>query len=588
MSRLFQDELNYLRDVGREFAQINPKLARYLSESSTDPDVERLMEGFAFLTSRVRAKIEDEMPEFTHSVISLVWPNFLRAFPSTTMMKLSPIDRSITERQIVPKGTEIQSDPVNGITCRFMTTTDCAVYPLEIDGLRLERSRDNARIRISLRTLSGLPLGQIGLRDLRLNFTGDSSTCQTLHLWAGRYLHDIKVIFGEDDAHALRPEKHMAAIGMSADEAILPQPRTAFEGHRLLQEFFVFPEKFFGYDLLQLGDVFRGRSESEFEIELEFQRPLPVDVRLRPDAIQLYCAPAVNLFATSAEPLLIDHRKTAYPIRPQLQEAGDIEIFSIDRIASHFTSGQAGRISSSRVYPSFESFDHEIGRDGEETQIYYRQRAREALGHRGFRYEVSFVHHDTREIAPAEEALSVDLTCFNRDVCAELAVGSVRTAPKSAPTFVQYANITRPTSPVYPPLDGTLDWSLISSLSLNYTSLLDRDAIAAILSTYDYRSLYDRQAERAARQRLAGIQTLVTQPIDRLFKGMPVRGLKSRMTMKESCFQTEGEMYLFASILAEFFALYATVNSFHQLEVRGEEHGEIYTWQPRIGRQPLI
>ncbi|MCB5205264.1 type VI secretion system baseplate subunit TssF [Neorhizobium sp. T786] len=588
MNKLFQDELNYLKDVGREFSKLNPKLAKYLSEESTDPDVERMMEGFAFLTSGIRGKIEDEMPEFTHSMISIVWPNFLRVFPSTTMMKLTPIDRSITERQIVAKATEVLSNPVDGVPCRFVTTSDCAVYPLEIAGLRLEKSRDNARIRIAFKTLSGLPLGQINLTDLRLTFTGDATTSQVLHLWTGRYLKAIKIVFGEDDLRSLPPDSHFYPIGMSAGEAILPQPRTAFEGHRLLQEYFVFPAKFYGYDLLKLGPVFAGRAESEFEIELEFERSLPADIRLRPDAIQLYCVPAVNLFLTGADPLLIDHRKTAYRIRPQDQETGQLEVFSIDHCTSHITSGRDERISSGRTYPAFESFNHEVGEGPHGEQIYYRHRAKKSLSHDGFEYEISFVLHNSREAVPVEESLSVDLTCFNRNICAELAIGEIRTAPKSAATFVEYTNVTRPTVPVYPPLDGTLNWNLIANLSLNYMSLLDRDAIAAILSTYDYRSLYDRQAERAARQRLEGILTLTTQPVDRLFKGMPIRGLKTKMTMRESCFQSEGEMYLFASILAEFFALYATVNSFHQLEARGEEHGEIYTWQPRIGRQPLI
>lgn len=119
-------------------------------------------------------------------------------------------------------------------------------------------------------------------------------------------------------------------------------------------------------------------------------------------------------------------------------------------------------------------------------------------------------------------------------------------------------------------------------------SLLSRDAIAAILTVYDYQSLANRRAERAAKQRISGIKDLKTVPVDRLFKGLPIRGLKSVMTIQESAFQTEGEMYLFAAILAEFFTLYSTVNSFHELEVHASEYGEIYKWPAKIGRQPLI
>ena len=82
-AKYFQDELAYLRESGKLFSKQNPKLIKYLSERSTDPDVERLLEGFAFLTSKVREKIDDEFPELTQSLLTLLTPNYLRPFPAT-------------------------------------------------------------------------------------------------------------------------------------------------------------------------------------------------------------------------------------------------------------------------------------------------------------------------------------------------------------------------------------------------------------------------------------------------------------------------------------------------------------------------
>lgn len=588
MNRVFQDELAYLKDIGKEFSRLNPKLARYLSETSTDPDVERLLEGFAFLTSGIRSKIEDEMPEFTHSILSLVWPNFLRVFPSVTLMKLTPKDRAITERQIIAEGTQLLSRPVEGIACPFMTTTDCPVYPLEIADLKLERSIDRSRIIIALKTLSGLPLSQINLSDLRLNFTGEAGSSQALHLWTGRYLKKLLISFPSGREIALSPGDHMKPIGLAASEAILPQQRSAFEGHRILQEYFIFPEKFYGYELTGLKPVFRAEMDSEFSLCLDFERPLPVGFRLQADAIQLYCVPAVNLFKSSADPVQVGHHRTHYRLRPQDHAVSRAEIFSIDEVSGHVTADGEGNSSADRTYPLFESFDHEMEDSLGNEQVYYRHQARRPLNKPGFVYDISFVHHNSSHAVPRQETISVDLTCFNRGLCGELAVGDISDSSRAGAMFVDYANITRPTLPVDPPLDGTLNWNLISNLSLNYMSLLDREAIVAILSSYDFRAMADRQAERAAQLRMEGIRALTTQPTDRLFKGLPIRGLKSRLVLREACFQSEGDMYLFASILAEFFSLYATVNSFHQLDVVGEENGEIYIWQPKIGRQPLI
>jgi len=587
MSNVFQDELSYLRDTGREFARLHPKLARYLAETSTDPDVERLLEGFAFLTSRVRQKIDDEMSEFTFSVIKLLWPNFLRAFPSTTMMKFTPIDRAITERQVVAKGCNIVSRPVRGMDCIFRTCSDCTVYPLEIESVSAERSRDSSRLVIDFKTLSGLTLEQIRLDDLRLTFAGEASVRQTLHLWFGRYLEKATVVYADGnkrrlDATAISP------VGLAGSESVLPYPITAFDGHRLLQEYFVFPDKFYGYDFFRLKSYFAGRQETEFSLEFLFERPLPVDVRVKTENVRLYCVPAVNLFQTDADPLIVDHTKVSYRIRPHSFNSDHVEIFSVDGVYGQSASIDENRFVINRNYPPFESFNHETGADTLAEQIYFYSRPRRSLRFRGFEHDLSFVQHNSQHAVPAEETLSIDITCFNRDLCNELGIGDINIPTGNSPAFVTYQNITRVTEPVYPPLDGTLNWNLISNLSLNYMSLLSRDTIAAILTVYDFQSFSNRQAERAAKQRINGIMDMKTVPVDRLFKGLPIRGLKSIVTIRENAFQTEGEMYLFAAILAEFFTLYATVNSFHELEVHGSEYGEIYKWPAKIGRQPQI
>ena len=58
--KYYESELSYLRDLGREFSQANPQLGGMLLERSGDPDVERLLEGFAFLSARIRERVDDD------------------------------------------------------------------------------------------------------------------------------------------------------------------------------------------------------------------------------------------------------------------------------------------------------------------------------------------------------------------------------------------------------------------------------------------------------------------------------------------------------------------------------------------------
>ncbi|NIC06393.1 type VI secretion system baseplate subunit TssF, partial [Billgrantia bachuensis] len=123
---------------------------------------------------------------------------------------------------------------------------------------------------------------------------------------------------------------------------------------------------------------------------------------------------------------------------------------------------------------------------------------------------------------------------------------------------------------------------------LNYLSLLERDALCSVLRAYDFRALVDRQAERVSQKRLAGVVDIETRSIDRLKRGLPVRGLRSVMTLDQEAFGDEGSLYLFGSVLARFFSLYASINSFHELHVVNRHNQERYAWTLQSGQQPLI
>ena len=69
ISPYYQRELAHLKELAVEFSKAHPALAPLLSGPSTDPDVERLLEGTAFLTGLVREKLDDEFPEIVHNLL---------------------------------------------------------------------------------------------------------------------------------------------------------------------------------------------------------------------------------------------------------------------------------------------------------------------------------------------------------------------------------------------------------------------------------------------------------------------------------------------------------------------------------------
>ena len=222
------------------------------------------------------------------------------------------------------------------------------------------------------------------------------------------------------------------------------------------------------------------------------------------------------------------------------------------------------------------------------TALYYRVRTKDALFHSGFDHYLSFVRGDEIQLLSSNECVAIDLTCTNRDLPTQLKVGDICISTEQHPSSTQFRNITRPSLPLHPTLDGTLAWKLISNSSLNYLSLLDIEPLKEILKTYDLPAWHSRRSARISQKKLDSIISIETVPIDRLFKGISIRGLESTLRIKQSGFTSEGDMFLFGSVLSQFFTLYASVNSFHKLKIINIDNQEVYEWPIQIGQHALM
>lgn len=586
LEHYFRDELAFLRLQGREFADAYPELTRFLSEQNTDPDVERLLEGFAFLTGNLRAKIEDEFPELTHGLLNMLWPNYLRPVPSMTIMQFSVIPGAIAQPALVRQGCQLDSLPLDEVTCHFQTCHDTWVYPADIRHIAAQSGNDLSTISLDIALHAPLPLSELELDKLRFFLGGDSYTAYELYFWLSNQLSHIEL---EIDGKRFRQEaKALKSVGFERDDALLPYPNNVYSGYRILQEYFCFPESFLFFELSGGEWPKQPLPVSEFKVHFCFDRPLPAELKIRPDSFMLNCVPAINLFQHDSEPVNLNGRQAEYPLKASYRHADSFEIFSVDQVEG-WVEGNLGRSRGTpRIYQPFESFQHQIERAKQRLALYYRVRVKEAVSGDGFEHSLSFVRGDETTTVELDESISVTLTCTNRSRAARLKVGSVCVPTGSSPSFATFRNLIRPTRPLRPALDGSLHWTLISNLSLNYVSLLRRDALVQVLRTYDFPALHDKQAEQASRKRLAGIEEIETKPVDRLVRGMPVRGLKSVLSIRQSAFGSEGELYLFSTVLAHFFSLYASVNAFHLLEVVNLDNKERYQWPVQIGQHSLM
>ncbi|MDD1959430.1 type VI secretion system baseplate subunit TssF [Pseudomonas sp. 39004] len=582
----FSEELRYLHELGNDFAQDNPQLARLLGKGGSDPDVERLMEAFAFLTAKLRLKLEDDLPELTHPMLQLLWPNYLRPLPSATIIQFTPRKQSLSQSHRIPRGSRLFSKPVDGVPCEFRTCTAVDIHPFEIDAVGATQTLDSSVVRLDLRTLVERPLNTLDCASLEFHLSGDIQTARTLYLWIAQYLKHVAVTVNGEVRRL--PADSIVFPGFNPDEALLPYPQNVFDGYRILQEYFIFPERFHFFNVTGLEKVWPDQATQQVVLEFHFTRQLPDSLRVGSTDFSLFCTPAVNLFSHSAEPIDLSSRHAQVELIPRGEQPHAYEIFSVDQVISTRSTTDGSTGQHLRTFRPFESFAHEIEHVQGRTALYYRYSIEDSLRGDSVTHRIAFVRADANAYIGELETASIDLTCTNRDLPLALTVDDINVTSEVTPPLATYTNLCPPTRPYRPVLDGQLQWALISNMSLNYLSLLSAEPLKAVINAYDFAALHDIQQTRTTRKRLDGIRDVQTEPLDWLIKGQPIRGLRTRLKLDQSAFLCEGDLYLFGCVLAHFFALYASINSFHQLEVINTTNNEHYTWPIQTGKQPLI
>ena len=579
-NKYYQDELQFLRELGEEFSLAHPTAAHYLAGRGRDPDVERLLEGFAFLTARVRQKLDDEFVELTHGMMSLLWPHYLRPVPSMAMLEWSPVFQALRQSQVVPRGTEVQSVPVEGTPCRFRTCYDVVLNPLSLEEVALEtRSSGLSRLRLVFKIWNQARPEALKLGSLRLHLHGDAAVSYALYLHLSRHVGEARAGAAGDTDRAETVPVSLTPAGFDDDQALLPYPSGSFPGYRHLQEYFSFPEKFLFVDLKGLDRLTRLKIEDRFQVDIDFDRQLPATLRPRREEVRLYCTPIVNLFEQDGDPIRIEHTQTEYRLRPSGKDSQHHEIHTVDRVTAY-----AAGAAEEREIPYFYTFKKDLAR---RDVRYYVTRLRNSVVDDRTDTYVTFVDPKGDSAALDSETVSFQLTCSNRRLAEALRIGDVNVSTDSSPTFARFKNLTVPTPSVAPPLGGELHWRLISHMSLNYLSLVSVDALRGVLELYNYQALRDPRAARANALRLEGLHDVRTSPSETLARGSLLRGSEITLDVLEDHFADDGDLFLFATVLNEFLSLHATLNSFTQLRVRGLQRGEVRSWPHRTGRDVL-
>lgn len=584
-NKYFQDELAYLREMGREFSSAYPALAPMLAERGGDPDVERLLEGFAFLSGRIREKLDDELPELMLTVSQLLFPQLVRPLPATSILEFEPLPNGLREARVIPAGTEVQSIPVDGTRCRFRTTADCPVAPWFLEHAVLQDvpgGEQELVLELSLRQAG--ELDRILPETLQLFLAGEprDSLATLAHL---RQQASEVLLYDPDKGRAAKtlrlPAEACGGVGFEPQQALLPQTETAFPGFRLLQEYYVQPSKFAFVELAEIRRAVDLGPITRLGIVIRLKSRLREVRRVGLDNFKLHCVPIVNVFATTAEPIRLDSKRERYVVRPAGLEVNHGAVYSIEKVQTVLRHG--GRVE----VPSFLSFDHASTME-DRSRLFYSEHLRTRVVGDGADTYLSLGTAEDSGVNVDADVLSVELLATNGPLANALRAGEITEPTSNSPAFAKFRNIQAVTGYVPPPLGHDLKWRAAAHTAMNLRALTETAVLRTTLAVYNLQALVDRQVARANELRIEAIRNVQVSPGEKIYRGAVVRGVNIDVDLDENGFLGEGDLYLFGAVLDRLFAEYVSINSFSRTRVRGVSSNLEFKWPARSGSMTLL
>lgn len=637
----YERELAFLRTRAGDFARQYPKIAGRLQLSGDvgdDPHVERLIEAFAFLSARIHKRLDDDFPLFTEALLEVLYPHYLRPFPSCAIARfdLGSQAAQMSKALTVPRGSSLNSRPVKGVTCRFRTTADVQLLPLEVSEVSHRHavqapvgtslpSGVTSVLSITLRKRTPqMSWGALLSQPWRVHLDGESSQVSVLREALCRRTRAVRFAWLPQQPWQTpaQPEALPQPAGFGDDEALMDWDERAHPAYRLLAEYFGFADKFNFVDLPAIGSPAShfgalgvadapgaglggdaDPSHITCHLLMDGLRADSDEARMletiRAANIVLGAVPVINLFPHAADPIRVTHRQAEYPVVVDGRRAHGHEVHSLLRVHRVRQTAHGDAIDEVRPFFSLqhdELLDELAARadDGAEPRClaYWQMHRDEDMAERspGHEVSISFVDSSQNPMTPAVETLSLDVMATNRDLPHLLAPGTV-----GGDLFMEGGGPARSITLLRKPTrshriergKGML-WRLVSQLSLNHLSLTAGgiDALRELLR------LYDLPHSASNRRQIDGLWGIEFMPDTAWIPGEPfatfVRGTLVRLTVDEGSFVGSG-LGLFASVMDRFFGLYVHVNSYAKLQVLSARTGEVLiSCPPRHGDRQLL
>ena len=592
----YQRELSYLRNRGAQFAKQYPKIARRLELSANDiadPHIERLIESFAFLTGKIQRDLDDLFPQISQNLLDVLYPHMVKSLPSVTTMCFKPDKKQSQSATgvVIPRLFPLFAESSTDETCWYRLAKKLTVFPMDLEkiamchpqtlGVRIGKGLGAQCLHLRFEDLSGNGIYTYAPQSVCLHLSGDN---RVKHLLYEAILNqsEIQILCGDlskgIDTMKPLPRGSCAPKGFDDDETLIHNNQSNV--YALLQEYFHYPDKFLYFEINHLKTHLCDE-KLDLILSLNTHTSL-VNEDITQNNILYGCVPAVNLFASTSEPINMDHAAVEYRLVGDYRREHTTEIHSIEKV---YGSKDHDDLSF-EIHPYFSMQHHTYTA---ESIFYHARSIPTTHPHmKGGDHLISFIDENFNPLTTSNQTIYADILCTNRRLSENISAQTAFFAEGEGVAGYTIFCLDKPTSPTNPITDGQTQWKLISQLGLNHMSLEGGEnglkRFRETLFLHCHNSIQEVE--------LQGIKKFeMTTGIHRLgqeaWRGF-VQGTEIKLHLDTSAF-TGSSAFLFSHVLSRFFSQYAHINSFVQLVVYKDNHPkEWIRWPARKGNSPLV
>jgi len=581
LDKLYQDELKLLKDSARVFNEQHPALTEHLVKESNDPDVEMIMQGVAYLTAKFKQELEEPFSQALQSLSQVLAPALMQPIPASAILSFKPkvgLLKPITVKADAYFDSKAVTHKGGSHPCRFKGSWDTEVLPITLN--QISQNYNEQQVSGITSRLIELKLEFDSSRNDLANFSFDkirlfiNQPLSDASLWLFMFAKQLVNLELKDKNSTIALNtKAIKLIGFEEEFALFDFDSVA-QSHRVLQEYFIQPDKFLFIEI----DVsaWQSRMGENFSLTCRFTQPNWPLPELLLSHLHLFAMPIVNQFEHFCEPTAITNKDHHIALVAKSDPTANAQALSIIDIKSVESILQGREINR-----KFENILKPNSLIKRKSSFYFFRKHGTIDGEVSNWLALEFPAHKP---LVSHEVLRAKVICCHGAIAQHLALGDINKPTSTSSELMTFENITLCTEYQYPQIASESAWHVISDQALSITSIKDVEQLKQILKHH-----IPNQNKLSAKQktnlfRIEALEKLVVIEKDHFNNGALSRGKEFKLSINGDNFTNVGDMFLFCSIINKLLALSTPINSFSQLKTIDLRTGESLEWPILVGK----